>query len=448
MADYNGIAQLNPKYTFDEFIVGANNNFVQAAAFAVARHPGKKYNPLFIYGGVGLGKTHIMHAIGNYIKVQNPLVKISYITTEKFISEVIEAVKNGNISEFRSHYRTLDLLLVDDVQFLSQGESIQEEFFHTFNILHDSGKQIVLTSDKPPKKLSGIEERLQSRFEWGLIADIKPADLETRIAILKKKANEDNIQVSEKLLLYIATNLKSNIRELEGFLKRLNVYSSMENTSINIELVQTLIGELMPDEKTEASAAAGSSPAAAGISVSQPSFIEEQPESGVSSSQSGQQESTPVPTQIASPGVTAPAETAVALQPKASDAIGNLRPVNAAFFYPEGCEKEFQKMKAQFREVILKNKFKFYLESVFEKDYCHTKKVNTFMLAELCKTNKVNIAIILLPPPNTASDENFENNLFEAFESNELSAEIIPYTDLNKQYKYLNILLDITMFIY
>ncbi|MDO8734381.1 MAG: chromosomal replication initiator protein DnaA, partial [Elusimicrobiota bacterium] len=238
--------KLNMRYIFNEFIVGSSNRFVQAAAWAVSQNPGKTYNPLFIYGGVGLGKTHIMQSIGNTIKDRNPSAKVLYITTEKFTAEVIEAVRNGTLLEFREHYRSLDLLLVDDIQFLSEAESTQEEFIHTFNILHENQKQIVMTSDKPPKKLASIEARLTSRFEWGLIADIKPPDLETRVAILKKKAQNEQMEVDDKILIYIASKLKSNIRELEGFLKRIKAYSSMTNLPMNMELVKEFIGELLP----------------------------------------------------------------------------------------------------------------------------------------------------------------------------------------------------------
>ncbi|MCS7227513.1 MAG: chromosomal replication initiator protein DnaA, partial [Endomicrobia bacterium] len=240
---------LNPKYTFENFVIGANNRFTHAAALAVAENPGKTYNPLFIYGGVGLGKTHLMQAIGHYIKKKRPMLKVVYIPSDKFVAQVIDSIRAGTIQMLRDTYSNVDVLLVDDVQFMAESESTQEEFFHIFNTLHQLGKQIVLTSDRPPKLLSTLEDRLRSRFEWGLIADIKSPSLETRVAILKKKSEEENVNVDENILLYVASKLKSNIRELEGFLKRITAYAVLNNQPINMELVKQLMSELLPEEE-------------------------------------------------------------------------------------------------------------------------------------------------------------------------------------------------------
>lgn len=239
---------LNPRYTFESFVVGKNNHFAKAAALAVAEMPGKVYNPLFIYGDVGLGKTHLMHAIGHYVIGVNPKAKVIYTTAERFMAEVIDAIRYGKIIEFRNKYRKMDVLLIDDIQFLSEAEAAQEEFYHTFNALYDDHKQIVVASDKPPKKISVLEERLRSRFEWGLITDIQMPNLETRVAILKAKADLTKIEIENEVLYFIAEQLKSNIRELEGFLIRIVAYASLTKRQINKALAEELLHDLLPEE--------------------------------------------------------------------------------------------------------------------------------------------------------------------------------------------------------
>lgn len=240
--DKNNI--LNPKYTFDTFVIGKSNEFAHAAALAVGENPGKAYNPLFLYGGVGLGKTHLMHAIGNYVMSQNENAKILYITTEKFTNELIQAIQNNKTEEFRSKYRNIDVLLIDDIQFLISKERSQEEFFHTFNELYESHKQIVICSDRPPKDINPLEERLKSRFEWGLIADIGKPDYETRYAILRKKSELDKIDISDDILSTIALKVESNIRELEGILNKIIALASLTNSEITMELAERAIGDL------------------------------------------------------------------------------------------------------------------------------------------------------------------------------------------------------------
>ena len=248
-------ANLNPKYTFDTFVVGSNNNLAHAAALAVAESPGEIYNPLFIYGGVGLGKTHLMHAIAHFILKNNPSAKILYVSSETFTNELIDAIRNKNnitTTEFREKYRNNDVLLIDDIQFIIGKESTQEEFFHTFNALHSAGKQIILTSDKPPKDMETLEDRIRSRFEWGLIADIGTPDYETRMAILRRKVEADDMKLSDEILNYIATNIKSNIRELEGALNKLLAYSNLEKTDITMEIaMKELQNIITPDKPRE-----------------------------------------------------------------------------------------------------------------------------------------------------------------------------------------------------
>lgn len=246
-------AHLNPKYTFDTFIVGSNNKFAQAAALAVAESPGDTYNPLFIYGGAGLGKTHLMHSIAHFILEHNKESKVLYVTSEEFTNELIETIRNGNnsaMTKFREKYRNIDVLLVDDIQFIIGKESTQEEFFHTFNSLHSAKKQIIISSDKPPKDMEILEERFRSRFEWGLIADITLPDYETRMAILHKKEEMDGYNISEDVIKYIANNIKSNIRELEGAFNKVMASAKLEKKEVTLELAEQALKDIIsPDEK-------------------------------------------------------------------------------------------------------------------------------------------------------------------------------------------------------
>lgn len=232
---------LNERYTFARFVVGNNSQLAAAAGHAVAERPGRVYNPLFLYGGVGLGKTHLMHAIGHAVVQSRPDAEVAYVTTERFMNELVGAIQTGTTRDFRRRFRHIDLLLVDDVHFLEQKESTQEEFFHTFNALHDAGKQIVLTSDRPPKELPGVEERLVSRFEWGLVADIKPPDYETRVAILQKKAFDDDLVLDADIIDFVARACTSSVRELEGAVIKLLAYSSLRNEEINLDLARTAL---------------------------------------------------------------------------------------------------------------------------------------------------------------------------------------------------------------
>ena len=245
-------SNLNPNYTFDTFVVGSNNRFAQSASLAVAESPGEAYNPLYIYGGPGLGKTHLMHSIGHFILKKNPSAKVFYVTSEEFTNEVIESIRSGNASamnKFREKYRTIDVLMIDDVQFIIGKESTQEEFFHTFNALHSAGKQIILTSDKPPKDMETLEERIRSRFEWGLMADIGAPDYETRMAILRRKVESDDMVLSDDILNYIANNIKSNIRELEGALNKLLAYSNLEKTDITMDIAKKELQNIITPDK-------------------------------------------------------------------------------------------------------------------------------------------------------------------------------------------------------
>jgi chromosomal replication initiator protein len=244
-----GTTNLNPRYTFSNFIVGSANRLAHAASLSVAERPGHAYNPLFLYGGVGLGKTHLMHAIGNQVMAKFPRKRVVYATSEKFTNEFITSIQQGKIDEFRARYRRIDLLLIDDIQFIADKERTQEEFFHTFNAIHEDGKQIVMSSDRPPKAILTLEERLRSRFEWGLIADLTAPDLETRIAILRAKAEEGALPITSDVIEFIARKVVSNIRELEGALNRIVAYASMGATPISIELAQAVLSNVLYNPK-------------------------------------------------------------------------------------------------------------------------------------------------------------------------------------------------------
>ena len=238
---------LNPKYVFDSFVVGNSNRMAHAASLAVAESPAQAYNPLFLYGNSGLGKTHLMHSIGHFILDRNPQAKVLYVTSETFTNELINSIQNNKNEEFRNKYRNIDVLLIDDVQFIIGKESTQEEFFHTFNALYESNKQIIISSDRPPKEIKTLEDRLRSRFEWGLIADVQPPDYETRIAILKKKAERDNLTVPDDVMAYIAKNIASNIRELEGALTRIVAFATLTNQDISIALAENSLKDIFSE---------------------------------------------------------------------------------------------------------------------------------------------------------------------------------------------------------
>ena len=249
--DWNGAYNLNPKYSFGEFVSGSSNQFAYAAARAVANNPATTYNPLFIYGGVGLGKTHLVNAVGNAILTSNPEMKVCYYTSEKFMNELINSLRYAKMDEFRNKFRSMDVLLIDDVQFIAGKERTQEEFFHTFNALYESHKQIVVTSDKFPKEIPGLEERLRSRFEWGLIADIQAPDVETKQAILKMKAESNNIELPEEVAQFLANSVSSNVRELEGFLIRIGAYASLTATPVTLAMAREVLKDILVEKNRE-----------------------------------------------------------------------------------------------------------------------------------------------------------------------------------------------------
>lgn len=447
---------LNPKYTFENFIVGTNNRFTHAAALAVAENPGKTYNPLFIYGGVGLGKTHLMQAIGHYV-IEKHHKKVIYITAEKFVTHVIDAIRLGAIQRLRELYSNVDVLLLDDVQFLTESESTQEEFFHIFNSLYQLGKQIVLTSDKPPKLLTTLEDRLRSRFEWGLIADIKSPSLETRVAILKKKGEEENINLDDNILLYIASKLKSNVRELEGFLKRITAYASITKQQIDIKLVKELMCELLPEEElTEEEKKI--------LKKKQEEFQEKQIEFVEPKKQQVKRQlviqTYPLVEQnfVAKVELVSKQKDAVFTTREATiqeevpsdeqlykDYTAAINKIEAVFFYPEGEQQQVFTVKQKFADVIKKHNLKYKIISVLEKEYVPTEQ-NYHIFVKTCKENNVNVCIMLSPPPESeVSSEELYNNIVPIMEANDIIFEYLPWKELNKEYKYLNLALDIAL---
>jgi len=248
-------SRLNPKYTFDSFVVGASNQFAHAAARAVGESPSRSYNPLFLYGGVGLGKTHLLHAVGHQVESRHPGLKVLYLTAEQFVNQLINSLRFKSMHAFRERYRAIDVLLVDDIQFLANKERTQEEFFHTFNTLYTNQRQIVLSSDCSPRSIPSIEERLRSRFEWGLIADIQPPDLETKIAILRRKADQDGAELPDDVALFVASQVRSNVRELEGLLTRVVAFASLTGRPLSLELAKETLRDILPDESRRPSAA-------------------------------------------------------------------------------------------------------------------------------------------------------------------------------------------------
>jgi chromosomal replication initiator protein len=240
---------LNPRYTFENFVTGASNRFAQAAALAVAETPARSYNPLFIYGVAGLGKTHLLHAIAHYVKQNYPAYKVRYVSTEAFLNDYVEGIRTNSMPEFKRKYREIDVLLVDDIQFMENKEGLQEEFFHTFNQLHAANRQIVLSSDRPPRAIATLEDRLRSRFEWGLITDIQPPDVETRLAILRKKAEREPTHIPDEVLEFIASNITNNIRELEGALIRVSAFASLNRQPLTADLAATVLGDILSDSE-------------------------------------------------------------------------------------------------------------------------------------------------------------------------------------------------------
>jgi len=424
---------LNPHYTFETFVVGPNNAFAHGSAMAVAHAPGKIYNPLYLYGGVGLGKTHLMQAIGHRLLQEKPDTKALYVSTERFIKDVIDAVKDGILDELRSNYRALDLLMVDDIQFLGESESTQEEFFHTFNTLYDSSKQIIIASDKPPKRLSNIEERLKSRFEWGLIADIKRPELETRIAILKKKCETLNLKIADEILDFIARKLTSNIRELEGFLKRINAYVQLSKKEITMQMVEELMSDLVIEGEPAVSAAPPPQPEAPPAPPPPPA---EAP--------SVKPEQAPPQVAPAPPAKEAVSKELSEIMEKEEALAEKLEKIKAQYFYPAGQEKLHYDIRRTIYQVAKKHKMRYYVvgESGIGFD---PRQVNDWgWFVEQTKQSGVEIAVVVGFVPISAQ-EYVADELEEIRRKDNVSVHLVRASDATKEYTTLNLLLDIAV---
>jgi chromosomal replication initiator protein DnaA len=462
---------LNPRYTFDTFVVGKSNHFAKAAALAVAEMPGKVYNPLFMYGDVGLGKTHLMQAIGHFVLDADPTAKVLYTTAERFMAEVIDAIRYGKIIEFRNKYRKIDVLLIDDVQFLSEAEAAQEEFYHTFNALYDDHKQIVIASDKPPKKISVLEERLRSRFEWGLITDIQSPNLETRVAILKAKADSTKVQIEDEVMYFIAEQLKSNIRELEGFLIRIVAYASLTNRQINKSLAEELLQDLLPEETTgiEMSTLAPLEESLTQIIEEKTEIIFE-PESSVPQAPeivSASEPEPPAPAPPAEPVFTPepppapepvpapeaappspppppePEKPKVAPQPVPAVKGDDARNLRTGYIYPAGKDKELDQMIKNFSETIKKHKIKFKLDKTFAQTYTPSANLNFGEMIDLCRSQGIDLVIWMGPPPsNNLIEGEFVRSIHSVFDKEKIPMQYISFESVPKQYKYLNMVLD------
>ncbi|HNA60998.1 MAG TPA: DnaA/Hda family protein [Elusimicrobiota bacterium] len=483
-AQGSGDTRLIPSYTFEEFVIGPHNRFPHAAALAVSENLGKAYNPLFIYGPVGIGKTHLMQAVGHRVLQRDAKTRVLYVTAQQFMSEVIELLQAGNLNALRERYRALDLLLVDDIQFLATSEATQEEFFHMFNDLHSAGKQIIMTSDRPPKMLTTLEDRLRSRFEWGLIADIKHTNLETRVAILRKKEGHlKGVRLADDIRIYIASRLKSNIRELEGFLRRVQAYSQLNNQDVTLVLVKEIMKELLPPEEWVDDPVA-EEPAAPAEEIALPPELPpvdtpmeepipaaEEPPAEMALPQLPEPEA-PVAGQefdnamagIGSSLELAGGEPAAEMPPPAEpEAPGssnfvkgedeqvvavpsNPGDIPVVFFFPTGKEKELGQMKKKFEDIIRKHKLKFSLFPALEVPYPMDSSLSYELFSTKCKRAGVMIAVVLGPSPDgTLGEALFFHRLQELFEQQELSLQLIPWDELAKDYRFLNLALDITL---
>lgn len=448
---------LNSRYTFDSFVVGKNNHFAKAAALAVAEMPGKVYNPLFIYGDVGLGKTHLMQAIGHFVLGINPNAKILYTTAERFMAEVIDAIRYGKIIDFRNKYRKMDVLLIDDIQFLSEAEAAQEEFYHTFNALYDDHKQIVIASDKPPKKISVLEERLRSRFEWGLITDIQSPNLETRVAILKAKAEITKMIIEDEVLYFIAEQLKNNIRELEGFLIRIVAYASLTKRQINKQLAVELLQDLLPEDSPGLEMATTLPPLEEALAQSiveapappAPEPPPPAPEPAPAPAPTPAPEPEPAPPPAPEPAPPPPPpQAAPAPPPAAAVPVGaakgdEIRALRTGYVYPSGHDKELDLMTKNFADTIKKHKIKFKLDRTFAQTYTPQQSMDFSGMVGACRTNAIDLVIWMGPPPaENLLEGEFVRSLHAVFDKEKIPLQYISLESVPKQYKYLNMVLD------
>lgn len=517
---------LKAAYSFEQLVVGPNNNVAVAACQEVIKGPGETYNPLFIYGPSGVGKTHLIQATASALLEKHKTFKVRYLSAERFTSDVVTALSEDRVLEVRKMYSSLDLLIVDDVQYLSESKVAQEELFHIFNNIHQENKQVILAADRPPNQLAGLNKNIRSRLEWGLATDIKVPDEPTRILILKKKQQSQGLSMTEPMLTYVARTLKSNVRELEGFLKRIHAYSTLSRQEVNMDLVKSVVKEILPEgaivdespvvetppphssiehpkthkngghvkEKEKAPAQVEeetdvSQPAKESVPfdlmiesmslteeetppaktapkapekapekaiekppIHQKKEVEKEPEVKTPPPKKAKVEEKPVEKPAPEPVPEPVAEAGPASEEgspygeEEGDLPSGHKEVNAVFFYPEGCEQALESVHQKFQDVIKKHKLKFRLRRVYAHAYSIKGKVNYTSFVDVCKGNKVPVAIVIGPPPEAMiPQQDFYDLLTVTLDVQGVSLQLVNWQEVNKDYRYLNLALDIAL---
>lgn len=516
--DVGVAAGLRPLYSFDQLVIGPNNHVAVAACLEVVKVPGETYNPLFIYGPPGVGKTHLMQAVAHQVLLQNPSFKVRYISAERFMSEILTAISEDKVLDVRRHYSTLDLLIIDDVQYMTESKISQEELFHVFNNMHQANRQVILAADRPPNQLTTLNKNIRSRLEWGLSTDVKVPQEATRIEILKKKQqNIPDLVMTDAMLHYVARSLKSNVRELEGFLKRLHAYVTLSHQEVTMDLVKSVVREILPEgtqenvddevsepappppknvhvngHKKEAApippvAATPEFPKAPAPSLEPappPPRPPRPPEPSTGSVSfdklleaidiNAVEPPVPVapakpvpplvktavpaspppprsPAPVAPPAPPPPTPVADPELPDDSvaeddEALAGQKEVGAVFFYPEACDEALQTVSRKFQEVIKKHKLKFRLKRVHNEPYGYKGKINYSSFVDVCKANKVPVAIVIGPPPeNILPEQDFYDLLTVTLDVQGVSLQLVNWGEINKDYRYLNLALDIAL---
>ena len=449
---------LKSQYTFESLVVGPHNQMAAAASLEVMKKPGETYNPLFIFGAPGIGKTHLMQAVANALLIKNPKTKIKYISAERFASEVIGAISEDNVMAVRQHYSDLDLLILDDMQFLSESKTAQGEFFHIFNNLHEANKQLIMAADRSPNQLVALDPSIRSRLEWGLAVDVKIPDVSTRVQILKAKEAVQGLSLNDQILQFAADHLNSNVRELEGFLKRLHAYVTLSHQELTMDLVQQVIREVLPTNAVfQPGIAAGpvSAPASTPVPPPPPISISPVPPVVKEPATNGHYKKEepvvpPVPkpeVKMATP-VNSPLEEIPLEFPEVtpSDIPPGTKEIGAVFFYPAAKEKELDTVHQKFQDVIKKHKLKFRLKRVFSHGYPCKGKINYSSFVDVCKQNKVPVAIVIGPPPDALlPEQDFYDLLSVTLDVQGISLQLVNWAEIEKDYRYLNLALDIAL---
>lgn len=523
MAPVDAATGLKPAYSFDQFVVGPNNHVAVGACQAVVKAPGETYNPLVVYGPAGVGKTHLMQAAAHEMLVKNPSFKVKYISAERFMNEIVTAIAEDRVIDIRKAYSALDLLIIDDVQYLVESKIAQEELFHIFNNMHQENRQVILAADRTPNQLASLSKGIRSRLEWGLAADIQPPDENTRLEILRRKQSVQGMSMSDDMLRPAARALRSNVRELEGFLKRLHAYVTLSHQELSMNLVQAVVRELAPDSADVAANGAslnnespGLSPAP-GIAPALTKVLH--PENGHKNGKNGAHKNgkaadgaddlereekvvrkppvpppdlsaltevldgakdtpaakkpakdAPAPAPAAAapaappappkaepaPAAPPPAKAAPPMQaiPESPDAAMNDDPdmpaghkeVAAVFFFPEGKTEELETVHRKFQEVIKKHKLKFRLKRAHDDAYAFKGKVDYARFSDVCKERKAPVAIVIGPPPESLiTEQDFNDPLTVALDGQNVSVQLVSWGEINKDYRYLNLALDIAL---